>query len=60
WLAAARRSRSGLLLNPTSYLDGEVFDLKLPRSINGGWPPGRGLLVQRGSTLAVQVPAPPC
>ncbi|MGH4015181.1 MAG: FtsK/SpoIIIE domain-containing protein [Pseudonocardiaceae bacterium] len=56
WLAAARRSRSGLLLNPASYLDGEVFDLKLPRSINGGWPPGRGLLVRRGHTLRIQVP----
>ncbi|MGH3914363.1 MAG: FtsK/SpoIIIE domain-containing protein, partial [Pseudonocardiaceae bacterium] len=57
WLAAARRSRSGLLLNPASYVDGEVFDLKLPRSTADGWPPGRGLLVRRGSTLAVQVPA---
>ncbi len=59
WLAAARRSRCGLLLNPSSYVDGEVFDLKLPRSTCGGWPPGRGLLVLRGSTLAVQVPVLP-
>ena len=42
WLAAARRDRCGLLLNPATHLDGEVFDLRLPRSIAGGWPPGTG------------------
>ena len=56
WLATMRRGRTGLLLNPTSYVDGEVFDLRLPRSTCGGWPPGRGLLVTRGDTTAVQVP----
>ena len=55
WLAEARRSRAGLLLCPGSSYDGEVFDLKLPRSLAGGWPPGRALLVARGSTKPVQV-----
>ena len=58
WLADARRGRTGLLLNPTSHLDGEVFELKLSRSLSGAWPPGRGLLVVRGSGELVQVPEP--
>jgi S-DNA-T family DNA segregation ATPase FtsK/SpoIIIE len=37
-------------------VDGEVFDLKLPRSTGGGWPPGRALLVRHGTATAVQVP----
>jgi S-DNA-T family DNA segregation ATPase FtsK/SpoIIIE len=58
WLAMIRRSRCGLLLNPTSYVDGEVFEVKLPRSTCGGWPPGRALLVWRGAATPVQVPLP--
>ena len=56
WLAAARRCRAGLLLDPRSQVDGEVFDLRLPRSTAGGWPAGRGLLVLRGAAVPVQVP----
>jgi S-DNA-T family DNA segregation ATPase FtsK/SpoIIIE len=56
WLAALRRARAGLLLNPLSHVDGELFDLRLPRSTAGGLPPGRGLLVTRGRYSAVQVP----
>jgi S-DNA-T family DNA segregation ATPase FtsK/SpoIIIE len=55
WLARACRARAGLLLTPTSNLDGEVFELRLPRSTGGGWPPGRALLVARGRTAPVQV-----
>jgi S-DNA-T family DNA segregation ATPase FtsK/SpoIIIE len=55
WLADARRSRCGLLLCPGSSMDGEVFDVKLPRSLSGGWPAGRGLLIDRGHTATVQV-----
>ena len=58
WLPSARRNRTGLLLAPTSATDGEVFDLRLPRSTAGPWPRGRGLLVLRGEALPVQVPAP--
>lgn len=55
WLAAVRRPRSGLLLNPTTHVDGEVFGLRLPRSLAGGWPAGRALLVERGDTTLVQL-----
>jgi len=58
WLSSARRDRTGLLLNPATHLDGDVFDLRLPRSTSGGWPPGRGLLSVRGEALTVQVPLP--
>lgn len=58
WLADARRGRSGLLLNPASAADGEVFDLRLPRSTTGGWPPGRALLALRGHAAPVQVAIP--
>jgi S-DNA-T family DNA segregation ATPase FtsK/SpoIIIE len=58
WLAAARRGRTGLLLNPASHIEGEVFDLRLPRSTSGGWPQGRALLAVRGTCARVQVPAP--
>lgn len=61
WLATARRERCGLILNPASHVDGEVFDLRLPRSTSGGWSPGRALLVRSGATSTIQVarPAPP-
>jgi S-DNA-T family DNA segregation ATPase FtsK/SpoIIIE len=55
WLADVRRTRTGLLLDPVSHTDGEVFDLTLPRSVAGGWPPGRALLVVRGAARLVQV-----
>ena len=58
WLAGMRRSRCGLLLNPLSHVDGEVFEVRLPRSTGGGWPPGRALLVERGSTTTVQIARP--
>jgi DNA segregation ATPase FtsK/SpoIIIE, S-DNA-T family len=58
WLADARRGRSGLLLNPTSHLDGEVFDVKLSRAVTGCWPAGRAVLVLRGVTELVQAPQP--
>jgi S-DNA-T family DNA segregation ATPase FtsK/SpoIIIE len=49
WLNLMRRNRCGLLLNPASRVDGELFELQLPRSTAGGWPPGRALLVLRGA-----------
>jgi S-DNA-T family DNA segregation ATPase FtsK/SpoIIIE len=55
WLAAVRRPRSGLLLNPAGHVDGEVFGLRLARSLAGGWPPGRALLVRRGEVTAAQL-----
>ena len=59
WLAHARRARSGLLLNPASHVAGEVFDVRLSRSLSGGWSAGRGLLVLRGHTMLAQVPIVP-
>ncbi|MDH2426416.1 FtsK/SpoIIIE domain-containing protein [Sphaerisporangium sp. TRM90804] len=56
WIASLRRARSGLLLNPTSYVDGEVFEVKLPRSTGGGQIAGRALLIRRGQSTSVQVP----
>ncbi|MGC5010097.1 FtsK/SpoIIIE domain-containing protein [Streptosporangium sp. DT93] len=56
WLAVLRRARTGLLLNPSSNTDGELFDLKLPSSTRGGWPCGRGVYVNRGQWSVVQVP----
>lgn len=55
WIAGTRRSRSGLLLCPAQPADGEVFDLRLPRSVIGQWPAGRALLVTRGRHQFVQV-----
>jgi S-DNA-T family DNA segregation ATPase FtsK/SpoIIIE len=56
WLPLIRRGRCGVLLNPGSHVDGEVFDVRLPRSTRGGWPPGRALLVSRGEVTPIQVP----
>ena len=55
WLATVRRPRSGLLLNPATHVDGEVFGLRLARSVAGNWPPGRALLVRRGEITPAQV-----
>ena len=54
--AHARRGRTGLLLGACAAGDSEVFGLRLPRSSAG--PPGRGLLVVRGTPTPVQVAWP--
>ena len=61
WMFEARQSRSGILLQPGSAADGEVFDLRLPRSTGSiPRPPGFGILAVRGRwmTLQVMLPAP--
>jgi S-DNA-T family DNA segregation ATPase FtsK/SpoIIIE len=57
WIFDARQSRSGLLLWPSSAADGEVLDIRLPRSIGSGHapPPGRGVLAVRGNWTNIQV-----
>ena len=57
WLFDARQSRTGILLAPAGPADGEVFDVRLPRSLGAGPPPppGRGLLVVRGEWTPAQV-----
>ncbi|WP_211588820.1 FtsK/SpoIIIE domain-containing protein [Allorhizocola rhizosphaerae] len=57
WLNLVRRNRSGLLLNPATRADGDLFDMQLSRSTNGGWPAGRALLIRHGTiATTIQVP----
>jgi DNA segregation ATPase FtsK/SpoIIIE, S-DNA-T family len=56
-VAALKKSRSGLLLSPATPNDGDMFGIRLPRSVTGGMPPGRGLLVTSGQWELVQVAA---
>ncbi len=53
--AALKKSRSGLLLSPGTPNDGDMFGIRLPRSVAGGMPPGRGLMVASGQWELVQV-----
>ncbi|MDM7831249.1 FtsK/SpoIIIE domain-containing protein [Cellulomonas edaphi] len=55
---ALKKSRSGLLLAPASPNDGDVFGLRLPRSVIGAAAPGRGILSLAGAWQSVQVPVP--
>nr|WP_174257654.1 FtsK/SpoIIIE domain-containing protein [Phytoactinopolyspora alkaliphila] len=55
-VAALKKSRSGLLLSPGGTSDGDHFGLKIPRSLTGGMPPGRGIYVAGGQWQLVQVP----
>jgi S-DNA-T family DNA segregation ATPase FtsK/SpoIIIE len=55
-LGAARAARTGVLLGAVRPGDGEVFGLRLGPAPAG--PPGRGLLVRRGRTVALQVLLP--
>ncbi|WP_029287106.1 FtsK/SpoIIIE domain-containing protein [Cellulomonas sp. HZM] len=55
---ALKKSRSGLLLSPSSPNDGDVFGLRMPRSVIGGSTPGRGILSLGGQWQSVQVPLP--
>jgi S-DNA-T family DNA segregation ATPase FtsK/SpoIIIE len=53
---ALKKSRSGLLLAPQAQGDGDLFNIRLPRSAAGGpMLPGRGLLVRSGQFQGVQV-----
>lgn len=55
-IAEARRARCGLLLSPSSSFDGDLVGLRLPQSMVGRMPAGRGCLVRGGECLLVQVP----
>ena len=54
WTRVVRRSRSGLLLQPTPELDGELLGTRLARSTATAVP-GRGVLVEAGVPAVVQV-----
>ncbi|MFP5335559.1 MAG: FtsK/SpoIIIE domain-containing protein, partial [Actinomycetes bacterium] len=55
-VAEARRSRTGLLLSPTGYADGDVLGVSVPRA--AAVAPGRGVVVRRGVAQTVQVALP--
>ncbi len=57
WIFDIRQSRSGIVLQPGSVADGEVLDVRLPRSTGSGaaLPPGRGILAVRGRWTTIQV-----
>lgn len=54
-----RRARTGLILSPRSSTDGDVFAARLPRSVGGVVPTGRGILITPVGWEWVQVPVPP-
>ncbi len=58
YIVEARKTKSGVLLNPEHPMEGELLGIKPPRSAVGPMPKGRGLLVLRGTYLPVQVPLP--
>jgi S-DNA-T family DNA segregation ATPase FtsK/SpoIIIE len=55
----ARRSRCGLILAPSSPGEGDLFGVRLSRTVGGTVPPGRGLFFRRGAMTPVQVAIPP-
>jgi S-DNA-T family DNA segregation ATPase FtsK/SpoIIIE len=55
FLADLRRSRSGLLLDPQSPSDGELFGVRLPRSMCRSGIAGRGVIVCAEALCPVQV-----
>ena len=57
-VAAARRSRTGLLLRPEGVHDGELLGVRLRRRPANADPPGRGVLALHGRAVPLQVPDP--
>jgi S-DNA-T family DNA segregation ATPase FtsK/SpoIIIE len=56
--ATMRKSRMGLILSPRASTDGDVLSARLPRSVGGVAPTGRGVLVTTQGWEWVQVPMP--
>lgn len=56
---ALKKSRSGVILAPRSYSDGDLLSARLPREIGGPGPTGAGILVRAGLWQPIQVAAPP-
>jgi S-DNA-T family DNA segregation ATPase FtsK/SpoIIIE len=54
-VAAMKKSRAGIVLNPQKYDDAEIFGIQLPRGLAGGAPAGRALLVSAGQWERIQV-----
>ncbi|MGQ0679491.1 MAG: FtsK/SpoIIIE domain-containing protein [Actinomycetota bacterium] len=57
-ITEARRAKAGLLLSPSSTLDGDLVGVRLARNQVGRTSPGRGILAVDGRTILVQVPGP--
>lgn len=57
--ATMRKARTGLILAPRASTDGDVLSARLPRSVGGVTPVGRGVLVTATGWEWVQVPSPP-
>lgn len=55
WLRLLRQSRCGVFLQPDVDLDGDLLGVRLPRRQAAPSRPGRGYLVQSGSTRLVQL-----
>ncbi len=51
-----KRGRSGLVLSPRASNDGDVLNVRLPRSASGAMPVGRGVLASPLGWTWVQVP----
>ena len=54
--AEVRRARTGILLSPTGYADGDLLGAVVPRA--RGVRPGRGYLVRQGGVEVVQLAVP--
>lgn len=55
WVSEARKHKMGLLLTPDFDVDGDIFGVRLPRTTQRQFPPGRGFLVERGGLRLVQL-----
>jgi S-DNA-T family DNA segregation ATPase FtsK/SpoIIIE len=55
WVSEARKHKVGLLLTPDFDIDGDLFGVRLPRTTQRRFPPGRGFLVERGGLALLQV-----
>ena len=51
-----RKQRLGILLNPAGYADGDLFGIRAPQGEDAL--PGRGLFVDGGEPIAIQVAVP--
>jgi S-DNA-T family DNA segregation ATPase FtsK/SpoIIIE len=51
-----RKQRLGILLNPAGYADGDLFGIRAPQGEDAL--PGRGLFVDGGEPIAIQVAIP--
>ncbi|MEO7555910.1 MAG: FtsK/SpoIIIE domain-containing protein [Acidimicrobiales bacterium] len=58
WSKPIRAARTGLLLQPDLSMDGDLFNVRLPRRLAVALVPGRGFLVSNGDAELVQVALP--